>query len=293
MAGLLDTEEHPQEVAVERDGRRVMTMDSARYVDATNRERDVVVAASYLGVLPARLMAPHRPRGVIGHDGCIGKDAAGIQGLYYLEALGIPAAAADGKTAELGNGQDLYEAGVISRCNILAEQCGVERGMSVVEAADLLLDNDPTDVEPGTKVRREVVETSETGRQVVVTDSIIFAQPEDRDRNVLVTAGHTGTSGASFLLEFRPWGFICSDGGGAKNDSGIAGLDIVEEHGLAGASVSGQSAALGDAVSSYEDGIIAACNAPARRRGVEVGMNAREAAHLLLQEDPDGETDDG
>lgn len=286
MSDLLETEEHPQEVVVERAGRRVVTMDSARYVDERNRDTDVVVPASYLGVLPARLMAPHRPRAVIGHDGAIGKDAAGIQGLWYLEALGIPAAAADAATAELGDGADLYAAGVVSRLNILAEQCGVRRGMTVVEAADLLLDNDPTDTEPGSKIRREVVETSPSGRQVVVTDSIIFARPEDRDRNVLVTAGHTGTSGASFLLEFRPWGFICSDGGGAKNDSGIAGLAIVEEHGLAGASVSGQTAALGDAYSSYEDGVIAACNEPARRRGVRVGMPAREAAHLLLQDDP-------
>jgi uncharacterized protein YunC (DUF1805 family) len=286
MADLLETEDHPQDVVVERDGRRVVTMDSARYVDERNRDTDVVVPASYLGVLPARLMAPHRPRAVIGHDGGIGKDAAGIQGLYYLEALGIPAATADGATAELGNGDDLYREGRINRMNILAEQCGVRRGMSVVEAADLLLDNDPTDTDVGTKIRREVVETSPSGRQVIVTDSIIFARPEDRERNVLVTAGHTGTSGASFLLEFRPWGFICSDGGGGKNDSGTAGLAIVDEHGLAGASVSAQSAALGDAFSSYEDGIIAACNESARRRGVEVGMTAREAAHLLLQDDP-------
>lgn len=286
MSDLLADEEHPQQVAVDRGGRRVVTMDSARYVDERNRDHDVVVPASYLGVLPARLMAPHRPRAVIGHDGCIGKDAAGIQGLYYLEALGVPAATADGTTAELGNGADLYATGVVSRTNILAEQCGVRPGMSVADAANLLLDNDPTDADPGTKIRREVVETSPTGRQVVVTDSIIFARPEDRDRNVLVTAGHTGTSGASFLTEFRPWGFICSDGGGAKNDSGIAGLAIVEADGLAGASVSGQTAALGDAFSSYADGIIAACNEPARRRGVRVGMRAQEAAHLLLQEDP-------
>jgi uncharacterized protein YunC (DUF1805 family) len=284
MAGLLETEDHPQEVVVERMGRRVVTMDSARYVDPGNSERDVVVPASYLGVLPARLMAPHRPRAVIGHDGGIGKDAAGIQGLYYLEALGIPAAAAAGDSAELGNGTDLYRAGVISRMNILAEQCGVRRGMTVVEAADLLLSNDPNDTDPGTKIRREVVETSPTGRQVVVTDSIIFARPEDRDRNVLVTAGHTGTSGASFLLEFRPWGFICSDGGGGKNDSGTAGLAIVDEYGLAGASVSAQSAAIGDAYSTYEDGVIVACNSSARRRGVEIGMSAREAAHRLLLE---------
>ena len=282
MDDLLSTEEHPQEVVDEAEGRHVVTMDSARYVDARNTGTDVVVAASYIGVLPARLMAPHRPRGVIGHDGRIGKDGAGIQGLYYLEALGIPAAAADGATAELGNGRDLYQAGIISRVNILAEQCGVTPGMAVAEAARLLRDVDPGDTSPGTKIRREVVETSPEGRQVVVTDSIIFARPEDRDRNVLVTAGHTGSSGASFLLEFRPWGFICSDGGGAKNDSGIAGLAIVEAHGLAGASVDGQTAAIGDAFSTYHDGLIAACNAPARARGVAVGMPAAEAAHRLL-----------
>ncbi|MEO2104881.1 MAG: hypothetical protein ABGZ36_04485 [Actinomycetota bacterium] len=286
MGDLLESEPHPQEVVVEEGGRRVVTMDSARYVDASNTDHDVVVAASYIGVLPARLMAPHRPRAVIGHDGGIGKDAAGIQGLYYLEALGIPAVAADGATAELGNGQDLYDEGVVSRVNILAEQCGVTPGMPVAEAARRLLATDPSDTGVGTKVRREVVETSPTGRQVVVTDSIIFARPEDRDRNVLVTAGHTGRSGASFLLEFRPWGFICSDGGGAKNDSGTAGLAIVEEHGLAGASVSAMTAAIGDAQSSYVDGIIAACNEPARRRGVAVGMPAKQAAHLLLAEVP-------
>lgn len=281
---LLDAEPHPQQVVAQRDGRRVVTMDSARYVDASNTGTDVVVAASYIGVLPARLMAPHRPRAVIGHDGGIGKDAAGIQGLYYLEALGIPAVAAAGDSAELGNGDDLYREGVVSRLNILAEQCGVRRGMSITEAADLLASVDPTDTGVGTKVRREVVETSPTGRQVVVTDSIIFARPEDRDRNVLVTAGHTGRSGASFLLEFRPWGFICSDGGGAKNDSGTAGLSMVEPHGLAGASVSAQTAAIGDAWSSYTDGVIAACNSHARRRGVRVGMPARQAASLLLAE---------
>lgn len=277
---LLSREEHPQ---LQVDA-RVTAMDSARYVDERNRDRDVVVAASYLGVLPARLMAPHRPRAVIGHDGRIGKDGAGIQGLFYLEALGIPAAAADGATAELGNGADLYAEGVISRVNILAEQCGVRRGMTVAEAARLLRDTDPGDTTPGTRIRREIVETHPSGRQVVVTDSIIFARPEDRDRNVLVTAGHTGTSGATFLLEFRPWGFICSDGGGAKNDSGIAGLDIVAPHGLAGASVDGQTAAIGDAFSTYHDGIIAACNEPARRRGVVVGMPAAQAASLLLGE---------
>ena len=285
MSDLLESEEHPQDVMVDRPHGRVVAMDSARYVDETNHGRDVVVPASYIGVLPARLMAPHRPKAVIGPDGGIGKDGAGIQGLYYLEAVGIPAAAAAGDSAELGNGKDLYESGVISRVNILAESCGVEAGQSVAEAAELLLENEPRNVAPGTKIRREIVETSKTGRNVVITDSIIFAKPEDRGRNVLVTAGHTGTSGAAFLLEFRPWGFICSDGGGGKNSSGTAGLAIVDKHGLAGASVSAQTAAIGDAYSTYYDGVIVACNEHARRRGVTEGMKAKEAARLLLQDD--------
>ena len=96
---LNDESDHPHDIVLEHPQGRVVAMDSARYVDARNAGRDVVVPSSYLGVLPARLIAPHQPRAVIGHDGCIGKDGAGIAGLWYLEALGIPAAAADGMTA--------------------------------------------------------------------------------------------------------------------------------------------------------------------------------------------------
>ena len=39
---------------------------------------------------------------------------AGIAGLWYLEALGVPAATADGMTADMGNGEDLYRGGPAS-----------------------------------------------------------------------------------------------------------------------------------------------------------------------------------
>ena len=280
---LNDEADHPHEIVLEHAQGRVVAMDSARYVDSRNEDRDVVVPSSYLGVLPARLIAPHRPRAVIAHDGCIGKDGAGIAGLWYLEALGIPAAAADGMSAELGNGIDLYETGLISRVNILAERAGVQEGMSVREASLILLENDPGDVRAGTKIRRESVATSNTGREIVVTDSIVFALPEDSN-NVLVTAGHTGRSGAKFLLEVSPHGFICSDGGMSKNEAGIAGLEITDQHGLAGACCDAWSAPVGDAFKAYSEGKISACNQTARERGVTVGMTVREAALKLLAE---------
>ena len=280
---LNDESDHPHDVVSESTRGRIVAMDSARYVDGRNTGRDVVVPSSYLGVLPARLMAPHRPRAVIAHDGCIGKDGAGIAGLWYLEAIGIPAAAADGMSAELGNGSDLYKTGVISRVNILAERSGVEEGMSVIEAAKILLENDPGDITAGTKIRRESKATSETGREIIVTDSIVFALPED-SKNVLVTAGHTGRSGAKFLLEVSPHGFICSDGGMSKNKAGIAGLETTQEYGLAGACCDAWSAPVGDAFKAFDEGTISACNGIAAERGVEVGMTVREAAFKLLNE---------
>jgi uncharacterized protein YunC (DUF1805 family) len=280
---LNDEADHPHDVVFEKNDCRVVAMDSARYVDGRNRDRDVVVPSSYLGVLPARLMAPHRPRGVIGHDGCIGKDGAGIAGLWYLEALGIPSAAAEGMSAELGNGLDLYETGIISRVNILAERCGVTEGMTVKQAAELLIDNDPGDTSAGTKIRRESMATSPEGRDIIVTDSIVFALPEDSN-NVLVTAGHTGRSGAKFLLAVSPHGFICSDGGMSTNNAGITGLETTEAAGLAGACCDAWSAPVGDAFKAYDEGSISACNGPAHDRGVRVGMSVRDAAFALLKE---------
>ena len=118
------------------------------------------------------------------------------------------------------------------------------------------------------------------GRKVVCSDSIAFGLPEDVN-NVLVTAGHTGRSAVPYLLKVQPHGFICSDGGGGREDSGMAGMEAVNASGLAGATVSARTAKMGDGLSSYYDGVISAANQLARAAGVEVGMTAQEAARLL------------
>jgi hypothetical protein len=259
----------------------IVVMDSAADIRPHNRNRDVVVTASYTGVLPARLINDHRPRAAIGFDGGVGPEGCGIAGLWYYEALNLPAAAADVMTIILGDGLDVYRNGIVSFCNRPARDCGVEVGMPIHEAARLMLDNDPE--EPGAYdvTNRTVAETGAGGRQIIVMDSIIFAQPEDV-RNILVTAGHTGRSGARHIQTARPFGFICSDGGGGKANSGTAGLAIVEAEGIAGATVDARSAKLGDGMSSYRDGIISAANGPAADAGVRIGMTAGQAARLLL-----------
>jgi hypothetical protein len=262
---------------------RVMAMDSAYDVALANRGRDVVVNASYCGVLPARFIAEQRPRGAIGIDCGVGPAGASIAGLWYLEALQIPAAVADVMTVKLGDGVDLHTHGVISHANQPALDCGVRAGMPVREAALRMLAAEPCAAPAAANVtNRQVMEQGPDGRQVVCTDSIAFGLPED-SRNVLVTAGHTGRSAVPYLVRVRPFGFICSDGGKGREDAGVAGLAMVESEGLAGATVDARLARMGDGLSSYRDGVISAANALALAAGVRVGMPAAQAASLLLR----------
>jgi hypothetical protein len=265
---------------------RTLVFDSATHVEAyvaahPAEAGSVVVASSYAGVLCARMVMSARPRAAIGLDCAIGKDGAGIAGLWYCEALGVPAAAADSMTAEMGHGADLYDHGVLSRVNERAQRLGLEPGMTVRDAVAALLTGSraPAQYDPA---RRRVIHTNGAGRSIVCTDSIAFALPEDRDRNVLCTAGHTGRSVIDYFRGFRPWAFICSDGGIGKNRSGISALEAVDPDGIAGASVDANSARMGDGQSTYFDGIISAANRTAMAKGVKPGQSAREAALLLL-----------
>ncbi len=266
---------------VHQGGRgQIVTMDSAYDVDASNYERDVVVNASYCGVLPARFIARHRPRSAIGVDCGIGPAGAGIAGLWYLEALNIPTAVADVMTVKLGDGDDLYFNGVVSLVNRPAHDCGVVPGMKVSDAALFLLEQDPGDPDAAEVTNRKVVGEGKQGRLIVCTDSIAFGLPEDAN-NVIVTAGHAGRSAVPYLLEVHPFGFICSDGGRGREDSGIAGMLEVNSSGLAGATVDARSAKMGDGLSTYYDGTISAANELARAAGVQTGMPATEAAGIL------------
>ena len=262
----------------------IVALDSAADILPHNRGRDVLVTASYIGVLPARLVHDHLPRAVIGFDGAVGPLGANIAGLWYFEALNVPAAAVDVMTVILGDGSDVYHNGRISYFNRPAADCGVKAGMMADEAARLMLDCDPSQPSAYQVTNRRVMHQNARGRQVVVTDSIVFGTPADR-RNVLVTAGHTGRSGARHIIRVNPFGFICSDGGRGRDDSGMAGLPITNAQGIAGATVDARQARMGDGMSTFEDGIISAANELALACGVRVGMRAREAANLLLERD--------
>lgn len=267
--------------------RPIVVLDSAthshRHAESSQAKAgtEVIVNASYAGVYCARLLQECRPFATIGIDCGIGKDGAGIAGLWFFEALATPAAAVDINTIELGNGLSVWENGRISRVNSAAEALGVRVGDAVPEAAARLAEA-PAEIPPADPYNRQVVEGGPTGHDVVVTNSIADALPEDRDANVLCTAGHTGRSVIDYILGSRPYGFICSDGGIGLNNSGLTALEPANDAGIPGAAVSAQSARMGDGMSTWADGVISATNKLAEEIGVEVGMPAKEAASKLV-----------
>lgn len=287
MAGDSKDPHVRQTVVARSDRGSIAAMDSAYDVAPANRGRDVVVNASYCGVLPARFIAEHRPRGAIGVDCGVGPEGASIAGLWYLEALDVPAAVADVMTVHLGDGVDLFENGVVSFVNQPAADRGVHPGMTVRDAAHALLEHDGPSARAAADVtNRTVVAEGADGRLVVATDSIAFGLPEDRDRNVLLTAGHTGRSAVPYLEAVRPLGFICSDGGRGRDSAGTVGLELVEPLGLAGATVDARTARMGSGLSTWHDGVVSACNRHAADAGVRPGMSAKDAAALLLRREP-------
>jgi hypothetical protein len=268
--------------------REIVVIDSAtyvhRYVDAEGaapRAR-IYVTGSYAGVYCAKLVNAVAPASWIGLDCGIGKDGAAVAGLWYFEALRMPAAASAVDNVELGNGRDLWENGVISRVNDFAQSLGVHPGLSVEEAARIFA-TAPTDLVDPDGENREIVQRGPNGHNVVATNSIAEALPEDRDTNVLCTGGHTGRSVIDYILNFRPYAFICSDGGIGKNNSGLVALKPANDAGIPGASVSSISARMGDGHSIYYDGVISAMNDLAASVGVRVGMSAIDAAKLLVE----------
>ncbi|MGH7061334.1 MAG: hypothetical protein ACREFH_13165, partial [Stellaceae bacterium] len=85
----------------------IVTADSITRIGPEEAKGAVVVNASHGGVYAAYLAAKLGAAAAIFNDAGVGRDRAGIGGLDYLEALGMPAATAGHDTARIGDGADM------------------------------------------------------------------------------------------------------------------------------------------------------------------------------------------
>lgn len=100
--------------------------------------------------------------------------------------------------------------------------------------------------------------------------------------DVLVTGSHGGTSAARYALSGRPKLVAFNDAGGGRDQAGIAGLALLQDEGIAAFTVAHTSARIGEAQSTYDDGLVTHLNAAARALGLHSGMTCRDAVKMVL-----------
>jgi uncharacterized protein YunC (DUF1805 family) len=268
------------EIEAAADGlARVMGASTAYFAVGSEVVDSVAVTGSYLGTLPARVMRRSGLRGVVGVD-CGNEDRSSVAGIWYLEALYIPAVTVSVDEIVLMDPIDIWHRGTVNSLNQIAWARGVRQGMSVRDAVGWMR----VSVGPGTSGEAEIsrrVEVLKHGeRCIVCLDSVAFAVPADRGVNVLCCGGFAGPPN---MLRARPYGIICSDGGRGRGGIGVAGLVAMDEIGVPAACVAARSTTMGDGLSIYQNGVISAVSETARAIGVEVGQCAKDAAQLMLQ----------
>jgi hypothetical protein len=258
----------------------IATADSITRI-ADEARGAVVVNASHGGVYAAYLAAKLGVAAAIFNDAGVGRDRAGVGGLDYLEALGIPAATVGHDTARIGDGADMLARGVITHANPLALALGARPGMACRDAAAVLQHAEPARRPPPPAIEGAFLVVDEKP-QVWALDSASLVAPEHWDA-IVVTGSHGGLLGGrpETALKYDVPAAFYNDAGIGIDEAGVSRLPALDLRGIAAATVSASSARIGDARSSYEDGVLSRVNARAAALGLAPGMTARDAVAIL------------
>lgn len=114
-------------------GVTITVTDSITFLNESN-SGDIVVCGSHGGVSAGHYAQKHGVKAVFFNDAGIGKNSAGIKSLESLSDAGILACTVDCMSAEIFNGQDALDNGIISVCNQLAKDKNIKEKMAVKEA---------------------------------------------------------------------------------------------------------------------------------------------------------------
>ena len=253
----------------------ILTADSITRVGAEVAGA-VVVNGSHGGIYSAYLAGKLRVAAAIFNDAGVGRDQAGIAGLDYLDEFGIAAAAVGHGTARIGDGADMMARGLVTHANALALELGCRAGMACRDAAGLLQRAVPGGREP--PAEREgafLLVAAAPAAWALDSASLVGAEHVGA---VVVTGSHGGLLGGSpeTALKYDALAALFNDAGIGIDEAGVTRLPALDARGIAAGTVAAASARIGDARSTYEDGILSRVNPRAAALGIAPGMAARE-----------------
>jgi hypothetical protein len=259
----------------------IVIADSITRVTEAEAAGAVVVNASHGGVYAAFVAAKLGAVAAIFNDAGVGRDAAGIGGLDYLQQLGVPAATVGHMSARIGDGADMLARGVITHANALAATLFCRPGLACRKAAAALQRAAPARHAPPPAL--EAAFLLDAGPPPIwALDSNSLVAPEHHDA-IIITGSHGGLLGGQpeTALKYDVRAAFYNDAGIGIDEAGVSRLPALDRRGIPAATVSAASARIGDARSTYEDGVVTRVNSRAAALGLASGTSAREAVALL------------
>lgn len=246
---------------------------------------NVVISGSYGGEYNAFHAAKWGIRGVVLSDAGVGKDDAGINGLPYLDRIGLAAATADAQTCHIADGEHILEHGVISHVNEAAQTLGCKAGMSVRECATLMkagpvIAEQPAAVSGG---KRYVMRETPGKPRVICVDAAPMLEDGDAG-TIAITGSHAA------LFRGQPDGLIApavhavffNDAGVGLDGAGIKRLALLDERKLVAGAVDAATAPIGNAREIYRTGVLSHVNESAAAAGAAPGMPLHNFVQMLL-----------
>src|SRR5207247_458887 len=155
-----------------------------------------------------------------------------------------------------GDGADMLARGVITHANPLALALGCRPGMACRAAAAVLQRAEPVRSAPPPALEGAFLLEGETP-QVWALDSASLVTPEHHDA-IVITGSHGGLLGGrpETALKYDVRAAFYNDAGIGIDEAGVSRLPALDQRGIPAATVSAASARIGDARSTYEDGVL-------------------------------------
>jgi hypothetical protein len=261
----------------------IVTSSSSATAPETSRN-NVLISGSYGGIYNCYHAAKRDLRGVVLNDAGIGKNDAGIDGLPYLDEVGLAAATADVQTCRIADGDDMLANGVISHVNESATKLGCKVGQTVRECA-MLMRAGPI-VHSNLKMiqggQRALISANPGEPKVVCIDAAPMLATEDEGAIVI-----TGSHAALFrglpdnIVNVNVRAIFFSDAGVGKDKAGIQRLPTLDPRGIAAGTADAASAPIGNARAIYHEGVLSHVNDTASRLGGRPGMPLKAFVDLL------------
>ena len=117
---------------------------------------------------------------------------------------------------------------------------------------------------------KQVIAQGPWGR-VLLLDSITQLEPDDAGA-IVIAGSHGGTSSGEVACSLPLAAVFFNDAGVGKHDAGIVALQMLQRRGVPAGAVAHTSARIGEALDSWQHGVISRLNDAAHAKGWREGQ---------------------